>query len=72
MTNYERLTASPDTLGAFLATLPVTDVPGTRPFKRSSAPDAHKRTVSQAAPHQDKRNNPAWWLMQETERRATL
>ena len=33
MTNYEQLTASPDTLGAFLASSPLRTAPGTKPSK---------------------------------------
>ena len=55
MTNFEKLTASPETLGAFLASIPTTGGPWDEAFRREFC----------AGCDQDKRDNPAWWLKQE-------
>lgn len=72
MTNYERLTASPDTLGSFLATLPVADAPWDEAFQKEFCAGCPQEDCEPSCPHQDKRNNPTWWLKQEAERRAAL
>lgn len=65
MTNFEQLTASPDTLGAFLASLPVTDGPWDKAFQKEFCAGCPKEDCEPNCPHQDKRDNPAWWLKQE-------
>ena len=54
--NYEVLTASPEALGNFLASLP------SQTFCSSCE---REDCDADGCPHQDKRNNPTWWLAQE-------
>lgn len=61
MTNYERITQSPEALGAFLSSLPCIDGPWDEEF--------HKRYCSACVepecdrcPNEDYRGNPGWWL----------
>lgn len=70
MTNFEKLTASPDTLGAFLASIPVANAPWDDAFHKEYCAGCPLEDCEPSCPHQDKRENPCWWLKQETERRA--
>lgn len=74
MTNFEKVAASPETLGAFLSSLPIATGPWDELFHRQfcdSCIDScgTKNCDTPGCPHQDKRNNPAWWLMQMVEQR---
>jgi len=60
MSNFEKVAASPETLGAFLASLPIADGPWDEKFHRMFC-DGCKQTCNHC-PHEDKRNNPTWWL----------
>lgn len=64
MTNYEKITQSPEALGAFLSSLPCIEGPWNEEF--------HKRFCAACiepecgnCPHEDYRNAPAWWLTLE-------
>ncbi len=67
MTNFEKLTASPDALGAFLASLHVANSPWDEAFHKECCAGCSQEDCEPSCPHQDKRNNPGWWLAQETE-----
>ena len=61
MTEYERITQSPETLATFLASLPCIEGPWDEEF--------HKRYCSvcvepecDRCPNEDFRSNPGWWL----------
>ena len=61
MTQFEKITESPEVLAAFLAALPVIDGPWDKEFqKRFCAGCA--ATDCDACPHAAERNNPVWWL----------
>lgn len=66
MNNYERITATPEALGAFLAALPIASGPWDTEFH-----DQHCANClylgCDTCPHSVERNNPLWWLMQDTE-----
>ena len=51
MTNFEKITASPETLGTFLASCPLRAGRGTRRFIGRSATDARRRTATRRAAH---------------------
>ena len=53
-TNFDRITASPEVLAAFLASLPCLDAPWDDAFHRVFCD-----------PHEAERNSPAWWLKLE-------
>ena len=64
MNNYEKITASPGTLGAFLAALPVAGGPWDDAFHRAFCDHCGLEDCD-PCPHEAERNNPAWWLAQE-------
>ena len=61
MTNFDRIAASPEALGAFLASLPCLGGPWDDAFHRHFC-DHCKAENCDACQHEAKRNNPAWWL----------
>lgn len=61
MTEYERITASPAVLGAFLGTLQCLEGPWDTAFHRAFC-DKCKAENCDACPHEAERNNPTWWL----------
>ena len=67
MTNFDKLTASPETLGAFLASIPTTGGPWDEAFRKECCTNCGQENCEPTCPHQDKRGNPAWWLAQTTE-----
>ena len=66
MNNFERITASPEALGAFLASLPVLQGPWDDAFHRvfCDSCDAENCDAENCA-HQAERNSPTWWLKRE-------
>ena len=65
MTNYERITATPEALGAFLETLPIASGPWDVEFHRTFCKDCTAANCDGGnCPHNAQRNNPLWWLMQ--------
>lgn len=63
MTNFEKITASPAALGAFLGSLPVLTAPWDDDFHREfcDACDA-ENCDGENCPHQAERDNPTRWL----------
>ncbi len=66
MTNFERITASPEALAAFLATIHAASGPWDDDFHRQYC-DRCGLENCDPCPHEGKRNNPAWWLAQKAE-----
>lgn len=65
MSNYEKVTASPEVLGAFLSSLPVATGPWDESFHEEFCNSCKGKNCDgdgKKCPHQDKRNNPTWWL----------
>ena len=63
MNNFERITASPEALGAFLAPLPVLQGPWDDAFHRAFCDTCQVEDCdADGCPHQAERNNPTWWL----------
>ena len=63
--NYEVLTASPEALGNFLASLPVANSPWDECFSQTFCSSCEREDCdTDGCPYQDKRNNPTWWLAQ--------
>ena len=66
MTNYERITATPEALGAFLETLPIASGSWDVEFHRTFCKDCTAANCDGGnCPHNAQRNNPLWWLMQD-------
>lgn len=61
MTEFEKITASPAVLGAFLGALPCLEGPWDDAFHREFC-DKCKAENCDACPHEAERNNPTWWL----------
>ena len=78
MTNFEKITATPGALGAFLASLSIADGPWDEAFHRMFCGGCQSENCdAENCPHQNERNNPLWWLVQTAEgeqdtRRAAL
>lgn len=63
MTNFEKVAASPETLGAFLSSLPVVNSPWEEAFHKMFCADCEREDCDAGpCPHQDARTNPTWWL----------
>ena len=64
MTYFKKITQSPEALGAFLASLPIVAGPWDAEFSRNFCDgcDLADCDGGSGCPHEDKRNNPAWWL----------
>ena len=70
MKNFEQIAETPETLGAFLAALPVADGPWDAEFRRVFCTVCSAENCEGAnCPHSAERNNPLWWLMQDTEQK---
>ena len=61
MSNFEKITETPEALGAFLESLTVINSPWEDGFHKAFCGTCGK-TDCGICPHQDKRNNPLWWL----------
>ncbi len=61
VTQFEKITQSPETLGAFLAALPVIDGPWDTEFQARFCAGCAAENCD-ACPNQRFRNNPSWWL----------
>ena len=64
MTQFEKITESPETLAEFLAALPVIDGPWDKEFQARFCAGC-AATDCDACPHTAERNNPGWWLTLE-------
>ncbi len=63
MSNFEKVAASPETLGAFLSSLHVATGPWDESFHRDFCDSCERENCEvEHCPHQDTRNNPTWWL----------
>ncbi len=63
MSNFEKVAASPETLGAFLSSLHVATGPWDESFHRDFCDSCERENCDvEHCPHQDERNNPTWWL----------
>ena len=66
MTNFETITASPETLGGFLSALPVLDGPWDHEFHRVFCDGCESPNCdAENCPHNAERRNPSWWLKRE-------
>jgi len=65
MTVFEKVAASPETLGALLASLTVIDSPWESAFHEAFCADCNQCDCG-TCPHENVRNNPTWWLTQES------
>ena len=73
MTNFEKITASPEELGEFLASLPVADGPWDEEFHRMFCDSCERENCDEGCcPQQDKRYNPLWWLNQAAEGQSRI
>lgn len=61
MTQFEKVTQSPETLGAFLAALPIIRGPWDEEFQARFCAGCPAKNCD-ACPHTAERNNPCWWL----------
>ena len=61
-TNFDRITASPEALASFLASLPCLDAPWDDDFHRIFCDNCPMENCPKVCPHEGKRNSPAWWL----------
>lgn len=63
MTNFDKITASMETMGAFLKTIQTPEGPWDKAFQESCCAVCHLEDCDVCGcPHQDERNNPMWWL----------
>lgn len=63
MNYFERITASPEALAAFLAALPVANAPWHEAFWKKFCSTCDREDCDAGpCPHQGERSNPAWWL----------
>ena len=63
MTNFEKITALPEVLGEFLASLPVATGPWDKEFHRMFCDSCERENCDgKRCPHNAERGNPAWWL----------
>lgn len=69
MTNFERLTQSPEVLGGFLLSLPVSEELWDAAFQQQYCSGCGKVSCDDGSrcPDEDKRNNPDWWLTLKAE-----
>lgn len=63
MNNFEKITASPEVLGEFLAALPVANSPWDESFHRTFCDSCEREDCDvEHCPHKEERYNPTWWL----------
>ena len=74
VTEFERITQRPEMLAAFLASLPVIEAPWDEEFQRKYCAGCGKVSCDDGSPcpYEDKRNNPLWWLSQESGKAAEV
>ncbi len=61
MTQFEKITQNPETLAAFLSSLPVIDGPWDKEFQARFCAGCAAENCDDC-PNQRFRNNPGWWL----------
>ena len=65
-TYFKQITASPEALAAFLASIPALETPWDKVFQRTyCAVCSAENCDAGGCPHQAQRNSPAWFLAQE-------
>lgn len=63
MKNFEKIAATPEAMGAFLAALPIASGPWDVEFHRTFCNAcAAENCDGENCPHNAQRNNPLWWL----------
>ena len=68
MSNFEKITESPEALGEFLASLPVANGPWDEEFHRAFCDGCQSENCdAENCPHNAERDNPLWWLNQTAE-----
>ncbi len=70
MTNFEKITASPEALAAVLLAIPAADSPWDRAFRETFCAKCDRQDCDDrdgGCPNQAARGNPAWWLGLEAE-----
>lgn len=67
MTEFERVTESPDTLGEFLRSLPILEGPWDKAFQERYCAGCAAEDCENC-PHEAQRNNPGWWLTLEVQK----
>ena len=68
MTNFEKIAASPEALGEFLASLPVATGPWDKEFHRAFCDSCERENCDEGkCPHNAERDNPLWWLNRTAE-----
>lgn len=73
MNNFEKITASPEALGEFLASLAVAGGPWEEAFRWMFCDGCPVENCDgENCPHNVERNNPTWWLMQEAEGQSRI
>lgn len=66
MSNFEKIAASPETLGMFLASLQVANSPWEKEFQKEFCVACGREDCDgEPCPNQSARNNPTRWLEQE-------
>lgn len=68
MSNFEKITASLETLGDFLASLMAVDTPWEDAFHKTFCTECGRDNCDEKrCPFQKERDNPTWWLFQTAE-----
>lgn len=68
MSNFEKITASLETLGDFLASLMAVDTPWEDAFHKTFCTECGRDNCDEKrCPYQKERDNPTWWLFQAAE-----
>jgi len=68
MTVYEKIAASPEKLGAFLASLTAINTPWEDAFHKAFCTGCRLDNCDEkCCPFREERNNPTWWLNQPAE-----
>ena len=66
MTNFEKITASPEALANFLGSITTIDAQWDHDFARAFCDDCTAENCdAENCHHMDERDNPLWWLRQE-------
>ncbi len=64
MTNFEKITETPETLATFLTSIPIAGGPWDVEFHREFCDSCERENCDEGkCPNQDKRCNPLWWLL---------
>ena len=68
MTVFEKVAASPEALGDFLASLAVIDTPWEDTFHKTFCAEGGRDNCDEkCCPFQEERDNPTWWLKLKVE-----